>query len=152
MDSWLQQVSAASRRRTSNESAAAQLRRHREEFARCTPMVRDNLKLVATTYWPKTPRRCFRISSIPTPETGASNTFTRIWNRFRNFHGWRIRNTRTKELFDVYLVKTSKGFCFELPDDYRTEGTSLENLQDALCKAALSGPISYPKRRTYEFL
>ncbi len=152
MEDWLEQVSAVAQQRAAMESPVDIRFKHRREFRRCSTMVRDALVKLSRTYWPTTPRRRLRISLIPMEPLGQSNPVAVLWNCLRNHRGWRVRNTATKESFEISLILTAKGFCFELPDEYRTTDTSKEQLQDALCKAAIRGPIGYGDRDVMDLI
>jgi len=145
MENWLQQVSAASKQRNGVARPDVRLR-HRREFLRCTAMVRRALTDLARTYWPTTARRQLRVSHIPIDPIDCRDPLSWIRNRFYNHGGWRVRNVRSKEAFEVFLASSPKGFFFELPSEYRTTDTSKEQLQDALCKHAIEGPIGYGDR------
>lgn len=151
MEEWLEQVQRVAPSRSIKPSILESRRAMRREFRRCSPVVKRLLLKLGLTYWPDTPRRHLKLSSIPFDD-GARNPIIGFWNRMRHQHGWRVLNVREDECFAVFLTHTSKGFCYELPNDYRTTDTSEEQLQAALCKAALDGAIAVDEHLMYHLM
>ncbi len=151
MEDWLQQVRRVAPQRSVQPSIVESRKALRREFRRCSPLVKRLLTELSMTYWPKTPRRHLKLSSIPV-EDGSTNPVRLLWNRIRHLHGWRVVNVREDECFAVFLAWSSNGFCYELPNDFRTLDTSEEQLQDALCKAAISGAIAFDEHSMYHLM
>jgi hypothetical protein len=148
MEDWLEQVRRAAPTRSNQPSIIEARRALRREFRRCSPLVKQLLSDMASIYWPTTPRRHLRMSWIPLDD-GTLNPLVLFWNRIRYHHGWQILNVQEDECFVVFLARTSKGFCYELPNDLRTADTSVEQLQEALGKAALAGAIAWDEHSKY---
>jgi hypothetical protein len=151
MEDWLQQVRRVAPQRLIQPSIAESRKALRREYRRCSPLMKRLLSELATAYWPETPKRYLKQAAIPIDD-GTAHPLVMIWNRIRHNYGWRVVNVQEDECFAVFLAWSSTGFCYELPNDFRTLDTSEEQLQDALCKAAISGPIAFEEHSVYHLM
>ena len=143
MEDWLEQVREKSPHRSGQRNRCSRnTKTLKKKLKRCSPMVKRLLQNLAEAYWSDS-KRFIRISRIvPMEKPIGMNPISSLFSTFQETIGWRVRNIREMEFFEVTLIPKREGFCFEVTNEIKTDDTSEQQLKAALLRSAMLGPGS----------